>query len=100
MARVIKVTPEQLERTATAISGLADEYKNLYDQFYSETNAMADKWKGDDNLAFINQIDGFKDDFKLMHTEMMKYVDFLQKSAKAYRDTQENVVSQAKNLIN
>lgn len=98
MARTIKVSPEQLESTATAISGMAEEYKNLYTEFYSETSAMANTWKGEDNLAFINQIAEFKDDFESMHTLIEAYVDFLQKSAKAYRTTQDNVVSEAKKL--
>ena len=99
MARTIKVTPEQLESAATAISGMADEYKNLYTEYYSETSAMANTWKGEDNIAFINQIGEFKDDFENMHGLMLQYVDFLQKSAKAYRTTQENVVTEAKKLV-
>lgn len=30
MARTIKVTPEQLESAATAISGMAEEYKSVH----------------------------------------------------------------------
>lgn len=99
MARKIQVTPEQLESAATAISGLAGDYKNLYSEFYTETSAMANTWKGEDNIAFINQIGEFKDDFEKMYDLMMQYVDFLQKSAKAYRTTQENVVTEAKKLV-
>lgn len=99
MARTIKVTPEQLESAATAISGMASDYKNLYNEFYSETSAMASTWKGEDNIAYTNQIAEFKDDFEKMHDLMMQYVDFLQKSAKAYRTTQENVVIEAKKLV-
>ena len=100
MARIIQVTPEQLESTASRIEGLAADYKSQYDQLYSETNAMASTWNGKDNVAFVNQIDGFKDDFAKMHTLMLNYADFLRKSAKAYRDTQDTVVSEARKLIN
>ena len=100
MARQIQVTPEQLETTAGKIEGLAADYKTQYDQLYSETNAMASTWNGKDNVAFVEQIAGFKDDFEKMHTLMIQYADFLRKSAKAYRETQDTVMSEAKKLVN
>lgn len=100
MARTIQVTPEQLESAATKILGLASDYQKLYDQFYSKTGSMAQSWEGKDNLAFINQIDGFKDDFNKMYTLMNQYAEFLQKSAKAYRDTQDAVTADARKLVN
>lgn len=100
MARTIQVTPEQLETAAGTIEGLAADYKTQYEQLYSETSAMAATWSGKDNTAFVDQIAGFKDDFGKMHTLMLNYADFLRKSAKAYRDTQETVVSEARKLVN
>lgn len=100
MARTIQVTPEQLETTAGRIEGLAADYKTQYDNLYSETNAMASTWSGKDNVAFVDQIAGFKDDFEKMHKLMLDYADFLRKSAKAYRDTQDTVVSEARKLVN
>ena len=100
MARTIQVSPEQLESAAGRIESLAADYKTQYDQLYSETNAMASTWNGKDNTAFVDQIAGFKDDFEKMHTLMLNYADFLRKSAKAYRDTQDTVVSEARKLVN
>ncbi len=100
MARTIQVTPEQLESAAGRIEGLAADYKSQYDALYNETNAMASTWQGKDNTAFVDQIAGFKDDFEKMHTLMLNYADFLRISAKAYRDTQDSVVSEARKLIN
>ena len=100
MARNIQVTPEQLESAAGRIESLAGDYKTQDDQLYSETNAMASTWNGKDNTAFVDQIAGFKDDLEKMHTLMLNYADFLRKSAKAYRDTQDTVVSEARKLVN
>lgn len=100
MARDIQVTPEQLEAAAGRIEGLAGEYKTQYEQLYSETNSMASTWSGKDNVAFTDQIAGFKDDFQKMHTLMLNYADFLRKSAKAYRETQDTVVNEARKLVN
>lgn len=100
MARIIEVTPEQLEAAALSIESMASDYKSQYDAMYSETDGMASAWSGADNLAFTNQIAGFKDDFAKMFTLMNAYVDFLRKSAKAYRDTQNAVTSEARKLAN
>lgn len=100
MARTIQVTPEQLETTAGRIEGLAADYQTQYNNLYSETNAMATTWSGKDNVAFVDQIAGFKDDFEKMHTLMLNYADFLRKSAKAYRETQDAIVTEARKLVN
>ncbi len=100
MARTIQVTPELLESTAGRIEGLATDYKTAYDKLYSETDAMASTWSGKDNVAFINQIAGFKDDFTKMYTLMNNYADFLRKTAKAYRDTQDTIAAEARKLVN
>lgn len=100
MARTIQVTPEQLETTAGRIEGLAADYQTQYNNLYSETSAMASTWSGKDNVAYTDQIAGFKDDFEKMHTLMLNYADFLRKSAKAYRDTQDTIVTEAKKLVN
>lgn len=100
MARNIQVTPEQLETTAGKIESMATEYKTQYQKLYSETDAMASTWSGKDNVAFVQQIAGFKDDLEKMHTLMNQYADFLRKSAKTYRDTQDAVTSEARKLVN
>ncbi len=100
MAKTILVTPEQLETAAGKIESLATEYKTQYNQLYSETAAMRSTWDGKDNVAFIEQIDGFKDDLEKMYNHMNEYAAFLRKSAKAYRDTQDAVVAEARKLKN
>jgi len=100
MARTIQVTPEQLESTAGKIESLAVDYKNQYNQLYNETGALASTWQGKDNLAYTDQIAGFKDDFEKMHNLMVSYADFLRKSARAYRDTQQTITDQARKLVN
>ncbi|MBE6766515.1 MAG: WXG100 family type VII secretion target [Ruminococcaceae bacterium] len=100
MAEIIQVTPEILESTAGKIEGLAADYKTQYEALYNETNAMASTWQGKDNTAFVDQIDGFKDDFAKMYELMNSYASFLRQSAKNYRETQETVVAEARKLVN
>ena len=46
MARVIQVTPEQLESAASRIESLAGDYEKQYNLLYDKTNAMASTWNG------------------------------------------------------
>ncbi len=100
MARVIQVTPKYLETAAGKIEGLAADYKAQYDALYQETGALAATYSGKDYKAFTDQIAGFKDDFEKMKTLMLNYADFLRKSARTYRNTQDTVTAEAKKLVN
>ena len=100
MARQIEVTPELLESAAGRIEGLAGDYKTQYDLLYKETGAMASTWSGKDNVAYIDQIAGFKDDFEKMYNLMIRYAEFLRNSAKMYRETQNTVQVEARKLVN
>jgi len=99
MARTIQVTPDMLDSAAGKIKGLAGEYKAQYEALYSKTGNMASTWSGKDNQAYISQIDQFKDDFESMWKLMLDYADFLTKSARSYRTTQDTVVAEAKKLV-
>ena len=100
MARTIQVNPAQLESAAGRIESLASDYKAQYDQLYAATSAMAATWKGVDNVAFVNQIDGFKEDFARMHELMLNYALYLRKTAKTYTDAQQTITSEARKLVN
>lgn len=100
MAQTIVVTPEVLESTAASIESLANEYKAQYTELYSTTNSLASTWSGEDNTAFVNQIDGFKDDLEKMYALMNRYAEYLRDTAKRYRETQEAITKQARTLIN
>ena len=100
MARTIEVTPEQLEAAAKEIVGLAEDYETQYKLLYAEMDNMESTWQGKDNVSYIQQIKPFKDHLQRMKKLMDDYATFLRTSAKAYRDTQQNIHDQAKKLVN
>lgn len=100
MARTIQVTPGQLRTAATKIEGLVTDYEGLYKALYEKTNSLVSTWSGKDNVAFVERIGGFKDDFEKMAKLMRDYADFLVKSADAYEETQTAVVTSANKLVN
>jgi WXG100 family type VII secretion target len=100
MGKQITVTPSELESVAGKISQWTTDYRNFVKELYGEIDAMSKAWQGADNLAYTNQVKGFEEDFQAMANLMNQYEDFLRKSAKAYRDTQNEIKTQAGSLTN
>ena len=100
MGNKIVVNPANLEAAVTKIEQYVADYKQNYNQLFTEVDAMSSHWKGSDNVAFTTQIKGFKDDFENMAKLMSEYATFLKNSATAYKTTQANVEAGAKKLTN
>lgn len=100
MARTIVVDPAKLETASQKMDAQASDYERQYKQLFSEVDGMGAAWQGADNMAFVNQIKGFMDDFQQMVTLMRQYSEFLKQSAKVYKDTQNETITQAKRLTN
>lgn len=100
MANKIVVDPAQLDSTAAQIENQAADYEQIFNQLFSEVNALGSAWQGKDNQVYVQQIEGFRDDLQQMAQLMRDYAEFLKTSAKTYRDTQESVANSAKTLAN
>lgn len=98
MARSIMVEPAKLENAANKIDQQSADYESTYRKLFAEVDAMAAAWQGADNAAFTNQIKTFTTDFEKMTKLMRDYSDFLKLSAKAYREAQDEVRTQAARL--
>ncbi len=98
--RTILVEPAQLEISAARIKDLQFEYEQNVKNLYGEVEKMALHWDGTDSRAFTDQIMGFHDDFRQLQITLQQFIDFLNTTAKAYRQTQEEIISLARNLAN
>lgn len=98
--RKITVDPTILETTASRISQNTQEYQRSFMQLFEEVNIMSNAWQGKDNIAFSNQISGYEDDFRQISILCEQYSEFLKASARAYRETQDELTNQAMRLIN
>lgn len=98
--KVIKVSPDEVRDIAEQIIGKAGEYKDTYTALYSKAEEMKAQWSGTDNTAYINQINGFKDDLEKMYALMNDYADYLKKAAQTYEETQTSIAQQAAKLQN
>lgn len=100
MARTIMVDPAKLDSAAIKIEAQTSDYERQYRQLFSEVDGIGAAWQGIDNMAFVNQIKGFMEDFQLMTSLMKQYSEFLKTSANTYKRTQNETVTQAKGLAN
>ena len=100
MSRKIIVDPAKLETAASTIDSQSSDYKQIYEQLFTEVGAMASAWQGADNVAFTQQIEGFREDMLKMYQLMVEYSEFLKTSATTYKATQNEIINQAKKLTN
>jgi len=96
----INVEPQALEQSAMKIDEQCQIYEKTYRTFYQCVDQMKSAWQGKDNLAYVNQLRGFEQDFGAMVRLMRTYAEFLRSSARAYRATQEDRAMKARSLTN
>ena len=96
--RSIMVEPERLDAAASQIEEANRSYDRTYQAIYAQVDKMSASWKGKDNTAFTNQIKAFEDDLRQISIIMRQYADFLRNSARAYRETQDEIYARAVRL--
>ncbi len=96
--RSIIVEPDRLESTAAKIESANADYEKYYQQMYAEVDKMSASWQGKDNTAYTSQIKTFEGDLKQISLIMRQYADFLRNSARAYRETQDELYAEANRL--
>lgn len=96
--RQIIVEPDRLDETAAKVAQADEDYERIYHSLYQQVDKMTSAWQGKDNTAFSDQIHAYEEDFRQISLIMRQYADFLHNSARAYRETQDELASQATHL--
>ena len=97
MARII-VTPEELETASQAIAGLSEEYTSIYTQLLQQANTMGEAYKGEENIAFVNKINGLCDHLRAMANKLKDGSDTLYQQAGQYIGRRDFNKQQINNL--
>lgn len=101
MGKTISVASfEDMAKAAQRLQALADTYTEIYTQLLQEANTMGSAWEGADNLAFVEQINGFTDELKMMASKLSTASQALEKQRANYVARQDNNITQVKKLIN
>ena len=83
----IVVDTQNLLITSSEIVEKADAYKRAYENLLGEVNGMGRNWQGIDNTAYVNQINGFRDDFEQLDKLLRQYAEMLKIVDKEYEIT-------------
>lgn len=97
MQKII-VEPSRLESTANNVENSNSDYQRIYNALYAEVDKMASVWEGKDNTAFTNMIKSYQDEFKQISNVLAHYSDFLRNTARAYRETQDELYNATSRL--
>lgn len=100
MAKRIRVTPQEIEAASKKLAQLSETYTGIYTQLMQAANTMGEAWEGEDNLAFVDQINGFNQDLKQMADKLQTASRTLDTQRANYAATQENNMVQVRKLTN
>ena len=94
------VDPPELHKAADRFSQLAGEYTSVYTRLMTTASTMGEAWKAADNLAFVDQINGFCDELQAMVAHLNQASQALTRQAQNYENTRDNNTSGVRTLAN
>ena len=96
----LNVDPPELHRASDRFTQLAGEYNTVYNRLLNTASTMGEAWKAADNLAFVDQINGFCDDLAKMVAHLNQAANGLTQQARNYEATRDNNVTGVRQLQN
>ena len=96
----IRVTPQELETASKKMAELSETYTSIYTQLMQVASTMGEAWEGEDDLAFVDQINGFNDDLKSMADKLQTASQALETQRQNYVQRQEHNMAQVRKLTN
>jgi WXG100 family type VII secretion target len=94
------VDPPELHKASQKLTELSGDYTDVHTRLINTASTMGDAYKSADNLAFVDQINGFCDDLKAMTDHLVQAAQALDQQAKNYEDTRDNNIVGVKQLAN
>ncbi len=100
MGKSITVTPEELGNVAQKLKSRSETYSEIYKQLMQEASGMGEAWKGEDNLKFVDQINGFCQELQQMAQKIMVASEALNKVKTNYEERQQANIAAISKLKN
>lgn len=96
----VSVDPPELHSASQKINQLAGDYSTVYNRLLNAASTMGEAWKAADNLAFVEQINGFCEELKAMTSHLEQAAAALEQQALNYESTRDNNVTGVRQLAN
>ena len=94
------VDPPELHKASQKFAQLAGDYTSVHNRLINTASTMGEAYKSADNLAFVDQINGFCDDLQAMVAHLNQATQTLTKQAQNYEATRDNNVIGVRTLAN
>ncbi len=94
------VDPPELHSAAAKLTDYSAEYTTIYNRLITAASTMGEAWNAADNLAFVEQINGFCEELKAMSTHLEQAAQAMEKQATNYETTRDTNITSVKQLIN
>ena len=94
------VDPPVLHSAAQKFNQLSADYTSVYSRLLNVAGTMGEAWNAADNLAFVDQINGFCEELKAMANHLEQAAQALDQQAKNYETVRDNNVTGVKQLAN
>lgn len=91
---------EDMQQAANKLKELSESYTEIYTQLLQEANTMGSAWDGADNLAFVEQINGFTEELKAMADKVRTFAEIIEKEKQNYVGNQEHNIREVKKFAN
>ena len=91
---------DDMAKASQKLQALSETYTEIYTQLMQEANTRGSAWEGADNLAFVEQINGFTEELKAMAAKLSAASQALDKQRANYVARQDNNITQVKKLVN
>lgn len=90
----------EMHKASQKLTQLAEDYTSVYTRLLNTASTMGDAWKAPDNLAYVEQINGFLEELKAMTGHIEQSAQALDQQAVNYESTVENNIVGVKKLVN
>lgn len=96
MPRRVIVRGAEVYRTGGQVAADAGTCRQLVERLYAEIEFMGQAWQGADNLAYVQQVEGFRSELESLATAMDAYAAFLKTAAAKYSIAQQRALQAAR----
>lgn len=100
MGKSFTVTPEELDSASKKLQQNAETFTEIYKQLLQKSNTMAEAWQGEDNLKFVERINGITTELQQMAEKLTTASQTLQKQKESYVQRQEANIAAINKLQN
>lgn len=100
MGKSFTVTPEELDSASKKLQQNAQTFTEIYKLLLQKSNTMAEAWQGEDNLKYVERINGLTNELQQMAEKLTVASQTLMKQKETYVQRQEANIAAINKLQN